>query len=263
MTETNESLVRVERDGHRVEIALNRPKALNAINSALAGQLLNEFELLARDGEAWVVILRGAGERAFSAGADLKERHGFSKEDWIRQRDLFRRMFQALRDVPQPTIAAVQGFAFGGGAELALLCDCVVASDDAQFALPEARLGIIPGGSGVLNLLRIAGPGRAKEILFSGRRFDAHEALRLGVVQRLTAADRLVEEARALAASFLASSPSSLRAIKKLANATLDSTWSGALALEEEYYQAVLASSDRTEGIAAYVERREPRWTGR
>jgi len=256
------TFVRVEREGNLVELVLDRAEALNAINSALAEQLLAACTSLASDRQAWVIILRAAGERAFSAGADLKERQTFATAQWIVQRDLFRRMFQSVRALPQPTIAAVQGFALGGGAELALLCDCVVAADNAQFGFPEARLGIIPGGNGVLNLPRIVGPGRAKEIMFSGRRILAQEAVALGLIQRLVSPPRLVEESRALAAAFLASSPTSLRAIKELANASLDLTRSDALELEEHRYQSVIASQDRVEGISAFSEGRASRWRG-
>ncbi len=255
--------VLIERDGHRAEIILNRPSALNAINTAMARALLAACQEISSDREVWVVLLRGAGDRAFCVGADLKERKSFADSDWQGQRSLFRSMFQALREMPQPVIAAVHGFALGGGTELALLSDCVVASDNAEFGLPEAHVGLIPAGNGVLILPRLVGLARAKEILFSGRRIHASEALSLGIASMVVPADELLSRSRAMADAFMANSPSALRAIKQLANRALWATWKEALELEEAAYQTVLASADRREGIAAFNERRPPRWTGR
>jgi enoyl-CoA hydratase/carnithine racemase len=171
-------------------------------------------------------------------------------------------MFAALRSLPQPTIAAVHGFALGGGMEIALLCDWIVAAADAQFGLPEALLGIIPGGNGAINLPRLIGPNRAKELLFSGRRITADEAFALGIAQRVVSSEKLLEEARETALSFAAASPTSVRAIKRLANAALDVPHQDALLIEEECYQTVISSSDRVEGIEAFVAHRAPQWAG-
>ncbi len=159
--------VLVERDGHLAHVILNRPEVLNAIDNAMGADLGATCDMLAGDDSVWVAILRGAGERAFCAGADLKARRDFSPQDWAAQRSLFREMFAKLRNVPQPMIAAVHGFALGGGTELAMLADFVVAADDAVFGLTEVSLGIIPGGGGTQNLPRLIGRNRAKELIFS------------------------------------------------------------------------------------------------
>lgn len=255
--------VEVRTTANVAEICLKRPEALNAINSAMARQLVSAFDSLRADPRVRVVVIRGDGDRAFCAGADLKERATFSTDEWKRQRDLFRTMFAALRSLPKPTIAAVHGFAVGGGMEIALLCDWIVASVDAQFGLPEALLGIMPGGNGAINLPRLIGPNRAKELLFSGRRITAEEALKMGIAQKVVSSEKLVEEARRAALSFAAASPTSVRAIKRLANAALDVTYEDALLIEEESYQSVISSGDRVEGIAAFAARRAPDWAGK
>src|SRR4030088_3336155 len=174
--------VLVEREGHIAHLILNRPEVLNAINNTLGEELGAACEELAHDDQVWVIIFRGAGARAFAAGADLNARRDFSPQDWTAQRELFRRMFKQLRGVPQPMIAAVHGFALGGGTELAMLADFVVASDDAVFGLTEFSLGIIPGGVGTQNLPRTIGRTLAKELIFSARRITAADALALGLV---------------------------------------------------------------------------------
>src|SRR5205807_5799987 len=143
--------VLVERQGNLAHLVLNRPEVLNAIDNTLAEELGAACDALARDDSVWAIILRGAGERAFCAGADLKARRDFTPEDWAAQRALFRDMFARMRSVPQPMIAAVHGFALGGGTELAMLADFIVASEDAVFGLTEVSLGIIPGGGGTQN----------------------------------------------------------------------------------------------------------------
>src|SRR5438128_1572848 len=159
--------VLVVREGHLAHLVLNRPEVLNAIDNTLGEELGAACEALAKDDAVWVVILRGAGDRAFCAGADLKARRDFTSEQWEGQRSLLRRMFNQLRGVPQPVIAAVHGFALGGGTELAMLADFVVASEDAVFGLTEVSLGIIPGGGGTQSLPRPIGRNRGQELHLS------------------------------------------------------------------------------------------------
>ena len=189
--------VLVERDGHIAHLILNRPESLNAIDNTLGEELGAACDTLAADTDMWAIIFRGAGERAFCAGADLKARRDFTPEQWQAQRELFRRMFKQLRDVPQPMIAAVHGYALGGGTELAMLADFVVASDDAVFGLTEVSLGIIPGGGGTQSLPRLIGRNRAKELIFSARRIRAAEALDLGMVNHVVPRAELVTKATA------------------------------------------------------------------
>jgi enoyl-CoA hydratase/carnithine racemase len=254
--------VLVEREGHLAHLILNRPEVLNAIDNSLGEQLLAACSSIAQDDSVWAVILRGAGERAFCAGADLKARQGFSAEDWADQRELFRRVFRAVRDVPQPMIAAVHGFALGGGTELAMLCDFVVAAADAVFGLTEVSLGIIPGGGGTQNLPRLIGRNRAKELIFSARRIPAAEALSLGLVNHVVPRAELLATAAALAADILKNSPYAVKQAKWAIDRGADLSFEEGLMREHEAYLRAIASADRREGIAAFNQRRTPHFTG-
>jgi enoyl-CoA hydratase/carnithine racemase len=254
--------VLVEREAHVAQLILNRPDVLNAIDNALGQELGDACESLAADQSVWAIIFRGAGERAFSAGADLKARRDFTPEQWSAQRELFRRMFKRLRDVPQPMIAAVHGYALGGGTELAMLADFIVASDDAVFGLTEVSLGIIPGGGGTQNLARLIGRNRAKELIFSARRIKAAEALELGLVNHVVPRAELLPKAIALAEEILKNSPFAVRQAKWAIDRGADLPFEDGLQREHEAYMRAIASEDRREGIAAFNERRPPRFSG-
>jgi len=191
--------VLVERSGHLAHLILNRPEVLNAIDNDLGEELGAACDELAVDESVWAIILRGAGERAFCAGADLKARRDFSPEQWAAQRAVFRGMFKKMRTLPQPMVAAVHGFALGGGTELAMLADFIVASDDAIFGLTEVSLGIIPGGGGTQNLPRLIGRNRAKELIFTARRITAAEARQFGLVNHVVAREQLLPTATMIA----------------------------------------------------------------
>jgi enoyl-CoA hydratase/carnithine racemase len=253
----------LERDGHLVHLILNRPEVLNAIDNTLAQELTTACETLAADPEAWVVILRGAGERAFSAGADLKARRDFTPDDWAHQRALLRQTFSALHNLPQPMIAAVHGYALGGGTELAMHADFVVASDDAVFGLTEVSLGIIPGGGGTQNLPRMIGRNRAKELIFTARRIPASEALHLGLVNHVVPRAELQSKAIALAHEIMKNSPFAVRQAKWAIDHGADQEFEQALEREHEAYMRAIASEDRREGIAAFNEKRPPQFKGR
>lgn len=255
--------VLVERDDHLVHLILNRPEALNAIDNALGEELRVACERLAADSDVWAIIFRGAGERAFCAGADLKARRDFTPEQWQAQRELFRRMFKQLRDVPQPMIAAVHGYALGGGTELAMLADFVVASEDAVFGLTEVSLGIIPGGGGTQSLPRLIGRNRAKEMIFAARRIPASEALELGLVNHVVPRGELLGKATALAQEIVKNSPFAVRQAKWAIDQGSDLAFEDGLQREHEAYMRAIASEDRREGIAAFNERRPPRFSGR
>ena len=179
------SLVELDSDGHVATVTLSRPEALNAISGEMADELAGAVLTAAADPGAWVLVLAAAGEKAFCVGADLKERGALDDAGWMRNRVQIRGLFEALRAVPQPTIASVFGFALGGGFELALSCDFIVASDDAQLGLPEVRVGIIPGGGGTQLVARKVGEARAKDIVLTGRRVSAEEAFGYGLVHRV------------------------------------------------------------------------------
>jgi enoyl-CoA hydratase/carnithine racemase len=244
-------------------ITLNRPAALNAISVQLARDLTSVCDEISSREDVWVAVLSAAGDRAFSVGADLKERQGLSTDEWRRHRKTLLRAFHTLGSMEIPVIAAVDGYALGGGCELALLCDFIIAGERAEFGLPEAKVGIIPGGGGTQLLPRRVGPAMAKELIFTGRRIDAAEALRIGLANRIVPSDELGAAVDGVVQEILSSSPVSVRQAKKAVDrgSSLD-LWSG-WAMEEEAYVACLHSEDRLEGIAAFGEKRPPRFQNR
>lgn len=255
--------VLIERDGKLAHLVLNRPEVLNAIDNTLGEELGGACRQLAADESVWAIILRGAGDRAFCAGADLKARRDFSPEQWAAQRGLFRNMFKQVRRLPQPMIAAVHGFALGGGTELAMLADFIVASDDAVFGLTEVSLGIIPGGGGTQNLPRLIGRNRAKELIFSARRISAAEAKEFGLVNHVVSRAELVPRAIALAEEILNNSPFAVRQAKWAIDSGVDLPFDEGIQCEHEAYLRAIASEDRREGIAAFNEKRPPQFAGR
>lgn len=251
-----------------LEVVLNRPEVANALNTAMGGELLTLFERLAIAPEAApetarAVVLTGAGERAFCAGADLKERRGMSDAQWRAQHLIFERMARAIREAPVPVIAAVNGAAYGGGLEIVLLADFAYAVETARFALTEVTLGLIPGAGGTQTLPRAVGPRRAKEILFTGKPFTACEAETFGVVNRVLPAAALLSEARATASLIAANAPLSVRRLKEAVNAGQGMALEAALTLEIEAYNRLVPTEDRREGIDAFNEKRPPRFAGR
>lgn len=255
--------LRVERPSPLVaEVILDRPEALNAISTDSARQITEVCEELLIDSQLSSVVFTSSTARAFSVGADLKERAGFSDHDLRRQRPVMQDAFGAVRNVPVPTIAAVEGYALGGGCELALSCDLIVASVSAVFGLPEVGLGLIPGGGGTQLLPRRIGWNRAADLIFTGRQVSAEEAYRLGLTDRLVASGSAREAAMKLASEIAANSPVSLRAAKLALRRGFDVDLASGLMIENEAWEHVAYSADRHEGIAAFVARRKPRWPG-
>ena len=253
-------LVRVEVADRVATVTLNRPEALNAISTELAVALAEAVEPLATDPGVRAVVLTGAGERAFCVGADLKQRAGFDDHGWFVQREAFRRGFAAVRRCPLPTVAAVAGFALGGGTELALACDLVVAADDAIFGLPEVRLGLVPAGGGTQLLVRRAGRSVAKDLVLTGRRVGAEEAQRLGLADRVVPAGQALAAATALAAEIAANAPTAVRMAKWALEVGADLSQEAAMEVEDQAWRRAVLSDDRREGIAAWVEKRDPDW---
>lgn len=250
---------------HRGPIAtltLNRPTALNAVNAALIGDLEAACRELEDDEQTRVVVVRGAGERAFCAGADLKERRGLDIPETRKRRASLVRTFRRLNALPMPTIASVHGFALGGGFELALCCDLIVAADDARFGLTEVTLGIMPGGGGTQLLPRLIGKSLAKLLIFTGRRIEAAEAEQLGIVVRVVPRSELEAVTLALAEEIADNAPVSLRQAKKAIDSGFHLDLDTAFTLEAEAYNTVLLCEDRLEGLAAFAERRKPRYRG-
>jgi enoyl-CoA hydratase/carnithine racemase len=254
--------VRLQVDGRVATVTLDRTEALNAISTGLALALADTVEPLATDPAVGAVVLTAAGERAFCVGADLKERAGFDDHDWFVQREAFRRGFAAVRRCPLPTVAAVFGYALGGGTELALACDLVVAADDAVFGLPEVRLGLVPAGGGTQLLVRRVGRSVAKDLVLTGRRVDAEEARRLRLVDRVVPRAELQAAAMALAAEIAGNAPTAVRLAKWAVDLGADLAQEAAMEVEDQAWRRAVLSDDRREGIAAWVERRQPRWPG-
>jgi enoyl-CoA hydratase/carnithine racemase len=259
----DEPAVLLERREHVATLTLNRPDALNAINAQLVHDLYAACQQLATDEQVWTVLLRGSGERSFCVGADLKERRGMDVPATQKLRTRLVRSFRALNALPMPTIAAVHGWALGGGFELALCCDLIVASDDARFGLTEVTLGIIPGGGGTQLLPRLVGKSLAKLLIYTGRRIEAAEAERLGIAVRVVPRAELESAAMALADEIAANAPISLRQAKKAIDGGYHLDLDSAFAFEAELYNATLISEDRIEGLRAFAERREPDYKGR
>jgi enoyl-CoA hydratase/carnithine racemase len=255
--------VTLSRQGHIATITLNRPEALNALNLQLIQELQAACDRLRDDDQVFAVVVRGAGERAFCAGADLRERHGMDLPQTQRIRADLVRAFRSLNALPMPTIAAVHGWALGGGFELALCCDLVVAADGAQFGLTEVTLGIIPGGGGTQLLPRLIGKTKAKLLIYTGRRIGAAEAERLGIVTEVVAIGELQSTAMALAEEIAANAPISLRQAKKAIDGGFPMDLDTAFTFEAEIYNATLLSEDRVEGLRAFAEKRKPRYQGR
>ena len=254
------SLVSTDTSDHIRVIRLERPEAMNAISGAMADELTAAFEDVAKENDVWVVVLAAAGEKAFCVGADLKERSSFTIEDFHRNRQQVRGMFEALREVPQPTIASVFGFALGGGFELALSCDLVIAAKGTKLGLPEARVGLLPAGGGTQLLTRKLGTSRAKELIFRGRRLDAGEAQQLGLVADVVSPEDLHSWTTEVAKDICKSSPVAVRAAKRSIDAALGVPIEQGIEIENDAWKVVIESSDRSEGIAAFNEKRDPNW---
>ena len=252
------------REAHVLLVTLNRPNALNALNTQM-GRELHELwtRLAAEPGDTRCVVLTGAGDRAFCAGADLKERDGMSQADWQAQHELFERAFMALMELPLPVIAALNGHAFGGGLELALCCDFIYASGTARFALPEVRLGIMPGGGGTQNLARAVGERRAKELILSGRQFTAEEGTAWGLFNAAFPPASLLEEVLKTAETIAQNAPLSVRQAKKSIHYGLQTDLLTGYRFEIEAYNRLVDTEDRREGVRAFNEKRKPNFTGR
>lgn len=245
-----------------VEIVLDRPDALNAISTEHARAIAAVGSGLAADSTMRAVVLSSSSEKAFCVGADLKERNSFTDDELRRQRPVMRGAFAGILDLPVPTIAAVQGFALGGGFELALSCDLIVVDESAVLGLPEVTVGLVPGGGGTQLLARRIGWGRAADLIFSGRRVDAEEAHRLGIADRFVMTGQARDTALELAAGIASNSPVGVRSAKRAMRLGLDGSLDAGLDIEDSAWRTTAFSGDRTEGIAAFNEKRESNWPG-
>jgi enoyl-CoA hydratase/carnithine racemase len=251
-----------QRDAHVLLVTLNRPQVLNALNTQMGKDKLDLWTRLATEpGAVRCVVLTGAGERAFCAGADLKERDGMSETVWRAQHEIFERAFVALMELPLPVIAAVNGHAYGGGLEMALACDFIYAAKSARLALSETRLGLMPGGAGTQNLPRAAGERRAKELIFTAEPFDAQQGYEWGIVNRVC--DNAMQEALSVASKIASNAPLAVRQAKKSVHYGLQMDLLTGYRFEIEAYNQLVGTEDRKEGVRAFNEKRKPRFQGK
>jgi len=259
---TDEALILVERDEER-RVALlrfNRPKQLNALNGQVMDELCSALETLDRDDAIRVLVVTG-NERAFAAGADIGEMANASPIDMLRTNRIAQ--WDRVRRIGKPVIAAVAGWCLGGGCELAMTLDLIVAAESARFGQPEINIGVIPGAGGTQRLTRAVGKSAAMEMILTGEPIDAREAHRLGLVARVVPDELLVEDALTLAAKIATKSPLALRLAKEAVNAAYEMSLTDALAHERRLFYLLFASEDQKEGMAAFLEKRDPDFKGR
>jgi enoyl-CoA hydratase len=254
-------LITVERDGAVAVVTVDRQEALNALDVETLTELRDRLCELAGDDGTRAVILTGAGDKAFIAGADIKYMSRLGVEDAKEWGALGHEAGRLLETMPKPTIAAVNGFALGGGCELALACDIRYAASTAKLGQPEVNLGIIPGWGGTQRLARVCGLGIAKELVFTGRVIDAEEALRVGLVNAVS--DPVLAKAKETGALVASKGPIALRLMKELANRALGGDHAANLDAEAETFGELFSSADAKEGLTAFVEKREPNFSGR
>ncbi len=246
----------LEKEKNIATITINRPKALNCLNSAVLRELDEALEEIKKDDEIYVVILTGSGEKAFVAGADIIEMKDLSVMTGRNFSQLGNNIFRKLETLEKPVIAALNGFAIGGGCELAMACDIRIASTKAKFGQPEAGLGITPGFGGTQRLARLVGMGIAKELIYTGRIIDAAEAYRIGLVNKVVEMEKLMEEAKALANTIAANAPIAVRLCKTAINRGTQMDMDTAIAYEADVFAQCFSTEDQKEGMSAFLEKR-------
>ena len=256
-------LVSMRREDDIVWLTIERPDVMNCLSFPTLKRLRTLCESLSQDLSVRAVLLTGAGEKSFCAGADLKERKTMPAERVPLFVKNIRQTMDDIEALPQPTIAVVNGFAFGGGVELLLACDLRVAAPHAQFGLTETTLAIIPGAGGTQRLPRIVGRSRAKDLILTGRKFDCAEAERMGLVNRIAPAGKLHDTAREVARQIAENGPVAVRAAKAAIDQGCDLPLAQGLAVEARCYERVLPTQDRLEALAAFAEKRKAKFAGR
>ncbi|UCG70658.1 MAG: enoyl-CoA hydratase/isomerase family protein [Thermoplasmata archaeon] len=253
----------LEKDKNIGIISMNRPQALNALNSETLTDIRTAAQELNDDPDIGVIIITGVGEKAFVAGADIKEMKDMTPLEARKFMHFGQSVFNVIDNLPKPTIAAVNGYALGGGCELALACDMILASDKAKFGLPEVTLGIHPGFGGTQRLPRLVGSAKAKELIFTGEMIDANEALRIGLVNKVVSQEELMGEAKTLAQKILKNGQLAIRLVKSAINAGLNVPLEKGLAYEAETQGLAFATEDKNEGLNAFLEKRKPNFQGK
>ncbi|MCX7756249.1 MAG: enoyl-CoA hydratase-related protein [Anaerolineales bacterium] len=250
----------VERRGRVGLVRLNRPQALNALNRTLLAELSQTLADFEADETVGAVVITG-GERVFAAGADIRDMAEASEEEM--RRNGFVELFDSLRRVRKPVVAAVSGYALGGGCELALACDIILASETARFGLPEVTIGVIPGAGGTQRLTHIVGKYLAMEMILNNRHLTATEAAQFGLVNRVLPVERLLDESLALAQSLAERAPLAVRAAKQAVNQAFEGSLSEGLTEERDLFYRLFSTEDQKEGMKAFLEKRKPEWKGK
>jgi enoyl-CoA hydratase len=244
-------------------ITINRPKALNALNTETLEELKNVLEVLQNDDGVKVIVITGAGEKAFVAGADISEMKDMSVFEAKKFAELGQKVFRKIELMKKPVIAAVNGYALGGGCELALACDIRIASRNAKFGQPEVGLGIIPGFGGTQRLPRIVGVSKAKELIYTGDMIDAEEALRIGLISKVVEQDKLLEEAYGIAKKIMSKGLVAVSLAKEAINKSLEVDIDSGMEYEANAFAMCFGTQDQKEGMAAFLEKRAPKFEGR
>ncbi len=244
-------------------VTINRPKALNALNAATIYELDRMFDELGANNEVKAVILTGGGDKSFVAGADITEMQPMSAVEGRNWGKLAQAVFNKIENLPKPVIAAVNGYALGGGCEISMACDIRIASEKAKFGQPEVSLGIPPGFGGTQRLPRLVGKGRAKEMLFTGDMIDAAEAYRIGLANKVVAPEELMNAAKAMAQKIMSRAPIAVQVCKAAVNEGMDVDLESGIAYEAEVFGLCFATEDQTEGMTAFVGKRKAAFVGK
>ena len=260
---TNDPLLRVEEKGAAVILTMNRPKVMNCLNFDLLYAIRDKIDELQYRTDIRCVIITGAGEKSFCAGADLKERATLTQDEVKKFIITIRNLLTSIQNLPIPVISAVNGVALGGGTEVALASDIRIASDNASMGLTEARLAIIPGGGGTQRLPRIIGVAKAKELIFTGRRVDAQEALNIGLVNKVTSQETLLDACMEMANMIAETGPIAVEMAKYAIDKGIETDLATGLAIESNAYRVTIPTEDRIEGLTAFREKRKPVYKGR
>ncbi|HAA09949.1 MAG TPA: crotonase [Syntrophomonas sp.] len=253
----------VDKSERTAIVTINRPKVLNALNKDTLVEMLEVVQVLEQDNEVDVVVITGAGDRAFVAGADIAYMQNLSAMEGRAFGILGNRVFRSIEQMSKPVIAAVNGFALGGGCELAMCCDFRLASNNARFGQPEVGLGITPGFGGTQRLPRLVGPGMAKQLLFTGQTIDAEEALRIGLVNMVTEPEALMDQVMSIAKKICQQAQLAVRLCKSAVNEGMQSDIDRGITIEADAFGLCFSTQDQKEGMQAFIEKRKPQFTVR